>query len=96
MLRKLTINANSKDFPTDEDLSALQQIGGGGVLRKLTIAWVATQAGQQGEAQNGGDASCWKIFKLAPNQHNPKTMTEKLPMQLEKLDLQCFPKSTAT
>nr|XP_023870653.1 disease resistance RPP13-like protein 4 [Quercus suber] len=95
-LRELTINANSKDFPTDEDLSALQQIGGGGILRKLTIAWVATLANQQGEAQIGGDASCWKIFKSAPKQHNPKTVTEELPKQLEKLDLQCFPNSTST
>ncbi|KAL4602381.1 hypothetical protein ACB092_10G049400 [Castanea dentata] len=98
-LRKLTINANSKDFPTDDDLTALQNIGGG-VLQKLTIAWGATLADQQGEAQNGGNASCWQMFKSAPKQatkqHNPKTVTGNLPKQLEKLDLQCFPKSTAT
>ena len=99
-LRKLTINANSKDFPTDDDLTALQNIGGGGVLRNLTIAWGATLADQQGEAQNGGNASCWQMFKSDPKQatkqHNPKTVTGNLPNQLEKLDLQCFPKSTAT
>ncbi|XP_075640248.1 uncharacterized protein LOC142611994 [Castanea sativa] len=58
-LRKPTINANSKDFPTDDDLTALQNIGG--VLQKLTIAWRATLADQQGEAQNGGNASCWLL-----------------------------------
>ncbi|KAM3734775.1 hypothetical protein ACB098_10G040400 [Castanea mollissima] len=100
MLRKLTINVNSKDFPTDDDLTALQNIGGGGVLQKLTIAWGATLADQQGESQNGGNASCWQMFKSDPKQttkqHNPKTVTGNLPKKLEKLDLQCFPKSTAT
>ena len=98
-LRKLAINANSKNFPTDDDLTALQNIGGG-ELRKLTIAWGATLADQQGEAQNGGNASCWQMFKSDPKQatkqHNPKTVTGNLPKQLEKLDLQCFPKSTET
>ncbi|XP_050264170.1 disease resistance RPP13-like protein 4 [Quercus robur] len=92
-LRKLSINANSNDFPKDEDLTALQNIG---VLRKLTIVWRATLADKQGEAQNRGNASCWQIFKSATKQHNPKTVTKKLPEQLEKLDLQCFPNSTAT
>ncbi|KAK7854027.1 hypothetical protein CFP56_033753 [Quercus suber] len=39
-LRKLTIKSSGKDFPTDEDLCALQKLGEK-VLRKPTIAWGA-------------------------------------------------------
>ena len=98
-LRKLTINANSMHFPTEKDLPALQELAEKGALRNLTMAWGATLADQQRdantEAQNGGNYGCWKIFKSAPKEQN--LQTDKLSIKkLEKLDLQCFPNSTAS
>ncbi|XP_050266678.1 uncharacterized protein LOC126710318 [Quercus robur] len=51
----------------------------------------------ESEDQNGREASCWKRIIPAPNQQKLEKRNDqpKLPMQLEKLDLQCFPKSTA-
>ncbi|KAL4602395.1 hypothetical protein ACB092_10G050300 [Castanea dentata] len=102
-LGKLTINANSRHFPTEKDLHALQELGENGALRKLTMAWGATLADQQRdantEAQNGGNCGCWKKSKSAQKQAPKKQnlQTEKLPIKkLEKLDLQCFPNSTAS
>ena len=85
-LRKLTINANSEDFPTDDDLIAFQNIGWE-VLRKLTIAWGATLADKRGEAQNGGNASCWQIFKSATKQQNPKEWQRNFQCNLRTLSI---------
>ena len=65
----------------------------------------AALAGQQGkeakpEYKKGRESNCWK--RLIPATKQPKSETtkdqlnEKLPEQLVKLDLQCFPQSTAT
>ncbi|KAK9984746.1 hypothetical protein SO802_034271 [Lithocarpus litseifolius] len=103
-LRKLTINASSEIFPTPVDLCALHELGEEGVLRKLTIAWGAELADQEGngakrEDQNGREGSCWKRLIPCTKQQKSKTrndqQAEKLPKNLEKLDLQCFPMSRA-
>ncbi|KAK9984753.1 hypothetical protein SO802_034278 [Lithocarpus litseifolius] len=53
-------------------------------------------------SKSARSSSEWRRCQLleniqsAPKQHNPKTVTEELPKQLEKLDLQCFPNSTST
>ncbi|KAL4637072.1 hypothetical protein ACB092_03G054500 [Castanea dentata] len=104
-LRKLTINASSEEFPTPDDLCALNELGEKGVLRKLTIAWWGAKlADQEGngakrEDQNGREGNCWK--RLIPDSKQQKSKTRndqqvgKLPMKLRKLDLQCFPMSKA-
>ena len=99
-LRKLTINANSEKFPTPDDLGALHELGEEGVLRKLTIAWGAELADQEGngakrEDQNGREGSCWKRLIPDTKQQKSKTWNDSLPGKLEKLDLQCFPLSKA-
>ncbi|XP_075640256.1 disease resistance RPP13-like protein 4 [Castanea sativa] len=102
-LRKLTINASSEEFPTPDDLCALNELGEKGVLRKLTIAWGAKLADQEGngakrEDQNGREGNCWKRIPCSKQQKS-KTRNDqqvgKLPMKLRKLDLQCFPMSKA-
>ncbi|XP_075640250.1 uncharacterized protein LOC142611998 [Castanea sativa] len=87
-LRKLTVNARSKDFPTGNDLTALQDLDEIGVLRNLTIVWGPAEPNKasKSEAKNGEET---KPAGTVP-------IIEKLPEKLEKLDLQCFPKSTAT
>ncbi|KAL4602384.1 hypothetical protein ACB092_10G049700 [Castanea dentata] len=87
-LRKLTINARSKDFPTGNDLTALQDLDEIGVLRNLTIVWGPAEPNKasKSEAKDGEET---KPAGTVP-------IIEKLPEKLEKLDLQCFPKSTAT
>ncbi|XP_050264165.1 disease resistance RPP13-like protein 4 [Quercus robur] len=105
-LRKLTINASSEEFPTLEDLLALQQLGKKS-LRKLTIAWGAepNKAEPKTEDSKNGNADkqapkCLN-FLSSPRASKPsETEIEsstlmRLPEQLGKLDLQCFPKSTA-
>uniref|UniRef100_A0A7N2N2L6 Disease resistance R13L4/SHOC-2-like LRR domain-containing protein n=1 Tax=Quercus lobata TaxID=97700 RepID=A0A7N2N2L6_QUELO len=87
-LRKLTINARSKDFPTRNDLSALQELGG--VLRNLTIVWGPTEPNKAPKPE----AKIVEETKSAGTV--PIVEIETLPRQLKKLDLQCFPKSTAT
>ncbi|XP_030945745.1 uncharacterized protein LOC115970223 [Quercus lobata] len=93
-LRKLTINANSEKFPTPADLCALHELGEEGALKKLTIAWGAELA--ELADQNGKEGSCWKRLITARKQQESETMKDQLPEKLEKLDLQCFPKSKAT
>ena len=93
-LRKLTINANSDKFPTPANLCALHELGKEGALQKLTIAWGAELA--ELADQNGKEGSCWKRLISAPKQQGSETMKEQLPEELEKLDLQCLPKSKAT
>lgn len=89
-LRKLTINARSKDFPTGNDLSALQELGEEGVLRNLTIVWGPAEP-------NKAPKSEAKIVEETKSAGTvPIVEIETLPRQLKKLDLQCFPKSTAT
>ena len=82
-LRKLTINTRSKDFPTGIDLSALHELGEKGVLRNLTIVWGPAEPNKAPKLEN-------QMVK------EDNQMNKKLPEQLEKLDIQCFPKSTAT
>ncbi|XP_050264172.1 uncharacterized protein LOC126708422 [Quercus robur] len=87
-LRKLTVNARSKDFPTGNDLSALQDLGEKGVLRNLTIVWGPAEPNKAPKSED-------KIVEeTKPAGTVP--IIEKLPEKLQKLDLQCFPKSTAT
>ena len=111
-LRKLAIIATSKDFPTPNDLRALNELGEKGQLRKLTIAWdwgveaPKTVSGSKTMAK--GVASMTeklqsKLEKLdlqcCPKQNKAEDMTKfpmKLPSKLEKLDLQCFPEPTST
>ena len=108
-LRKLTINASSEEFPTVEDLHALQELGKN-TLRKLTITWRAepNKADPKTEVPKNGNAAkqtpkClhFLLSPLAPTPSETKVISPtptltKLPEELEKLDLQCFPKSTAT
>ena len=82
-LRKLTINTRSKDFPTGIDLSALRELGEKGVLRNLTIVWGPAEPNKAPKLEN-------QMVK------EDNQMNKKFPEQLEKLDIQCFPKSTAT
>uniref|UniRef100_A0A7N2N4P9 Disease resistance R13L4/SHOC-2-like LRR domain-containing protein n=1 Tax=Quercus lobata TaxID=97700 RepID=A0A7N2N4P9_QUELO len=88
-LRKLTINARRKDFPTGNDLSALQELGEG-VLRNLTIVWGPAEPNKAPKSE----AEIVEETKSAGTV--PIVEIETLPRQLKKLDLQCFPKSTAT
>ncbi|XP_030958320.1 uncharacterized protein LOC115980179 [Quercus lobata] len=86
-LRQLTINARSKDFPTGNDLSALQKLGEG-ELRNLTIVWGPAEPNKAPKSE----------AKIVEETKSAGTVliVETLPQQLKKLDLQCFPKSTAT
>ena len=86
-LRKLTVNARSKDFPTGNDLSTLQDLGKQ-ALRNLTIVWRPAEP-------NKAPKSVDKIVEENKPAGTVPTI-ETLPEKLEKLDLQCFPKSTAT
>ena len=72
-LRKLTIKSSSKDFPTDEDLCALQKLGEK-VLRKLTIAWGAdpNKGSKTKDSQNG------KAAKQVDHQGKAPKLAEKL------------------
>ncbi|XP_030945737.1 uncharacterized protein LOC115970216 [Quercus lobata] len=72
-LRKLTINSSSKDFPTDEDLCALQKLGEK-VLRKLTIAWGAdpNKGSKTRDSKNG------KAAKQVDHQGKAPKLAEKL------------------
>nr|POF09469.1 hypothetical protein CFP56_49234 [Quercus suber] len=88
-LRKLTINARRTDFPTGDDLSALQELGGG-VLRNLTIVWGPAEPNKAPKSEE-------KIVEETKSAGTvPIVEIETPPRQLKKLDLQCFPKSTAT
>ena len=71
--RKLTIKSSSKDFPTDEDLCALQKLGEK-VLRKLTIAWGAdpNKGSKTKDSQNG------KAAKQVDHQGKAPKLAEKL------------------
>ena len=108
-LRKLTINASSEEFHTEKGLHALEELGKN-ALRKLTIAWGAepNKADPKTEVPKNGNAAkqtpkClhFLLSSLAPTPSETKVISPtqtltKLPEELEKLDLQCFPKSTAT
>ena len=87
-LRKLTVITRSKDFPTGNDLSALQDLGEKGVLQNLTIVWGPAEPNKTPKSEDKIVEET-KPFGTVP-------IIEKLPKQLKKLDLQCFPKSTAT
>ncbi|XP_075658686.1 uncharacterized protein LOC142628482 [Castanea sativa] len=82
-LKKLTIIATRKDFPTPEDLDAFLELE---ALQKLTIAWsvqpkTAEYPEKGRESSKHGKATALSVLKLD---------------KLEKLDLQCFPYSTPT
>ncbi|KAL4602390.1 hypothetical protein ACB092_10G050000 [Castanea dentata] len=107
-LRKLTINASSEAFPTEVDLHALQELGKN-ALRKLTIAWGAepNKADLKTEVPKNGNVAkqtpkClhFLLSSLVPKPSETKVISPtptstKLPEELEKLDLQCFPMSKA-
>ncbi|XP_075640251.1 uncharacterized protein LOC142611999 [Castanea sativa] len=107
-LRKLTINASSEAFPAEEDLHALQELGKN-ALRKLTIAWGAepNKADLKTEVPKNGNVvkqtpKClhFLLSSLPPKPSETKVISPtptstKLPEELEKLDLQCFPMSKA-
>ena len=88
-LKKLTIIATRNEFPTPTDLGALQELT---ALQKLTITWgVQPKIAQEPEKAR-------KSSMLGPLLHRKPTESsmqqiDKLPKNLVKLDLQCFPHS---
>ncbi|KAI8000533.1 Disease resistance RPP13-like protein 4 [Camellia lanceoleosa] len=102
-LRKFNIRALKEDFPSDRELNALRQLG---ALRKLTIDWEVESgiAKSKAAATTNSDgvvlAMEITINKIQSKlchfrQHNmPIPLFAELPVQLEKLDLRCFPEKT--
>ncbi|KAL7213223.1 hypothetical protein ACSBR2_015848 [Camellia fascicularis] len=102
-LRKFNIRALKEDFPSDRELNALRQLG---ALRKLTIDWEVESgiAKSKAAATTNSDgvvaAMERTINKIQSKlchfrQHNmPISLFPELPVQLEKLDLRCFPEKT--
>ena len=91
-LKKLTIIATRKDFPTPEDLGALQKLE---ALRKLTIAW-GVQPKNSEEQAKAGELSKHETSLFGKEAESSERPINKLPNKLKKLDLQCFPCSTPT
>nr|POE73899.1 disease resistance rpp13-like protein 4 [Quercus suber] len=91
-LKKLTIIATRKDFPTPEDLAAFLELK---ALRKLTIAW-GVQPKKSEEQAKAGELSKHETSPLGKAAASSVRLSDKLPNKLEKLDLQCFPYSTPT
>ena len=91
-LKKLTIIATRKDFPTLEDLGSLQKLE---ALRKLTIAW-GVQPKNSEEQAKAGELSKHETSLFGKEAESSERPINKLPNKLKKLDLQCFPYSTPT
>ncbi|KAL0005885.1 hypothetical protein SO802_013446 [Lithocarpus litseifolius] len=91
-LKKLTIIATRKDFPTPEDLGALLKLQ---ALRKLTIAW-GVQPKNSEEQAKAGELSKHETSQLGKAAESSVRLSDKLPNKLEKLDLQFFPYSIPT
>ena len=83
-LSKLSINTSSMDFPTRKELQDLSKLE---VLQKLTIAW-----------RDSGAIAPRKLNRLLAMKRNtdPPKLPDplELPTKLEKLELQCFPRTT--
>ncbi|KAL7213227.1 hypothetical protein ACSBR2_015852 [Camellia fascicularis] len=96
-LRKFNIRALKEDFPSDTELNALRQLG---ALRKLTIDWeVESGIAKSKAAATTNSAMERTISKIQSKlchlrQHMPISLFPELPVQLEKLDLRCFPKKS--
>ncbi|BFG38273.1 hypothetical protein CerSpe_245470 [Prunus speciosa] len=103
-LRKLSIHTSRADFPSEDELVVLQQFGS---LRKLTIAWgrLSSQAAstQDNAAPQSATRTRWKnhmirkspTFKGMRNSTATSNQEYFKKLDLEKLDLQCYPQKTA-
>ncbi|KAF8032688.1 hypothetical protein BT93_D1571 [Corymbia citriodora subsp. variegata] len=98
-LRKLSISTTRKSFPTEEELMTLQKFGN---LLKLTIAWGGNSISEKdkGAESASDDPITGKgivgsfPFKKRTTQ-KPTIDDLKLPQNLEKLDLLCYPSTVA-
>eukprot|EP00257_Ricinus_communis_P008818 XP_002526858.2 disease resistance RPP13-like protein 4 [Ricinus communis] len=102
-LRKLSINATKRDFPTAEELDALQ---GCISLQKLTIVWAGTSDAKP-VVRSSGLKRLNRSFAFARKNNRLNRASTvigresmasggpKLPVHLKKLDLQCFPETEA-
>ncbi|XP_038907077.1 probable disease resistance protein RF45 [Benincasa hispida] len=91
-LRKLSINTSSHDFPNDNDLRVLRDLGEHGELQNLAIVWVAQEVKsnqQPPETARGMFVQNFsKQFSKVTVPPNDETL--ELPKKLEKLELECL------
>ena len=88
-LNKLSINTSSEAFPTEEELHDLRELK---ALLKLAITW----GGKTTEKENAELTSVVTINSDNIGDNRKLTMNPDaagLPTKLEKLELQCFPRS---
>ncbi|KAI6702310.1 hypothetical protein NL676_011446 [Syzygium grande] len=97
-LRKLGFRTGRKSFPTEKELRTLQEFN---KLRKLTIAWGEDSVSEKVEGAESADddlikSKCFAGLFLFTKRtaQNPTTDDPKLPKNLEKLDLICYPSTT--
>ena len=107
-LRKLSIYTNVEDFPTDVEVSTIRQVK---KLQKLTIVWGggvdrhAKQLTKSTFSEGRHPAGCChlrerkcftrKLLKAATFKQGLRPEIPEEFKELEKLDLQCYPKMTA-
>ncbi|PQM32549.1 disease resistance RPP13-like protein 4 [Prunus yedoensis var. nudiflora] len=103
-LRKLSINTSRENFPSEEELIVLQRFGS---LRKLTIAWGRLSSQAASTQDNAAPQSATRTrrknhmirksptFKGMRNSTATSNQEYFKKLDLEKLDLQCYPQKTA-
>ncbi|XP_030471077.1 disease resistance RPP13-like protein 4 [Syzygium oleosum] len=94
-LRKLGFRTGRNSFPTEKELRTLQEFN---ELRKLTIAWGEDSVSVKVEGAESADeylikSKCFAgLFPFTKRTaQKPTTDNPKLPENLEKLDLICYP-----
>ncbi|KAF8032780.1 hypothetical protein BT93_D1620 [Corymbia citriodora subsp. variegata] len=98
-LRKLGISTTRKSFPTEEELMTLQKFGN---LLKLTIAWGGNSISEKDKGADSAVDDPIKSKGIVGSFPFKKRTTQKptiddlkLPQNLEKLDLLCYPSTVA-
>ncbi|KAM1109406.1 hypothetical protein ACFX13_008955 [Malus domestica] len=101
-LMKLTISTSREDFPSKEELIDFQHLKS---LRKLTIVWgglsIQANAAQEPVAPTGTKTHMGRVPSRLPTVKKMTTATTMIKenqeyfKELEKLDLQCYPRMTA-